>query len=558
MMQPWQFVLLCSVAFFHAHAVASGVRHDDHICPHDPPCVLEPYSTRPIAMNLDIWTITAAHAHTPTNTTILANIPITNPTFKHNLTAYKNTVNALRKHHAQDYARRNARKPQWRKWLEPKWKKAKYQFDETIGVLCWILKLRIEMSASVWLLPVRLALGAGGYGYEVFNQALLDVATETGVYKPRRDIPLDEIRDAFTEAFRLVRQVAFDNTGVNITSAIVLYPDFYNTAIQRVISDAAYNTSISSFLPSMQMTHRQLFERHANPLLFYRSNSRVINGRPNLLLLNQGFGTFDLLTSGEHCLMNIPLDELSCFAITGSLFRRLAREDRYPVLREEVHRGANAMSLFGKIANARWFLKGQRKADTDSLGQARHGEDGEEGLDGIGEIGEGEGELADEWPLDLKGWWVSDAEHPILLRWEDVEAVDREYVDYLADCLDGVQMCLQGATRSPFPPSTKSTIDGVIMLDNYCDGSLLTRAAKKSTGSEVRIFGGSEGADSTYLARLGAQAALRMYEEGLKERREYCSNRKDAVVDEDEDEYAWWYGGGVEWDEEIVDEHDEL
>ncbi|KAL4948859.1 hypothetical protein BDW69DRAFT_188880 [Aspergillus filifer] len=505
---------------------------------------MKPYSTRPIAINLDLWTITAAYAHTLENNTILAKVPTSAASLEHSLTLskYRYTAHTLRKYHGEDYFVRTIEKSKWRKGLEAKWKKGKYYFDGTVGIWLWVLKRRIELSTSVWVAPVRDLIRGGTTGAEYLKPAVLSAAKWTGIYNPRRDISLEEIKDAFTEAFSTVRDVTLENTGVNITSAIILYPDFYNTAIQEAISDAAYETNISGWMPSMKMTHRQLFERYSNLLLFNRSRSSGVSGEPNLLLLNQGFRTFDLLTSGEHCLMNVPVDELSCFGLMGSLFWKLAREDRYPVLREELRRGADTTRLWREIGNARWYLKAQRKTDMEGEG---------EGVTEKSEMVQEDAELVHEWPLNLDGWWVSDAEQAISLRWEDIEAVDQQYVDYLADCLDGVQMCLQGATRSPAPHSTKSTVDGVVMLDNYCDGSLLTRAAQKSIGHDVRVFGGLEGADSTYLARLGSQVALRMYERGLKERQDSCRNKKDEEV---ADEPLF----GAEWDEEVRNEHDEL
>ncbi|KAL4967708.1 uncharacterized protein BDV14DRAFT_197719 [Aspergillus stella-maris] len=134
---------------------------------------------------------------------------------------------------------------------------------------------------------------------------MLSAAPWTGIYNPRADISLHQIKDAFTEAFSTVRALTHASTGVNITFVMILYPDFYNTAIQDAIFYAALETNIAGWMPGMQLTHRQLFEWNGNLLLFNGNRSSGVSGRANLLLLNQGFRTFGVLTSGEHCLMNI-------------------------------------------------------------------------------------------------------------------------------------------------------------------------------------------------------------------------------------------------------------
>jgi hypothetical protein len=43
----------------------------------------------------------------------------------------------------------------------------------------------------------------------------------------------------------------------------------------------------------------------------------------------------------------------------------------------------------------------------------------------------------EEWPLDLDGWCSSEEKRrPVVLRWEDVQAVDEIYVASLAGTLD--------------------------------------------------------------------------------------------------------------------------
>ncbi|KAJ5759537.1 hypothetical protein N7520_006693 [Penicillium odoratum] len=128
----------------------------------------------------------------------------------------------------------------------------------------------------------------------------------------------------------------------------------------------------------------------------------------------------------------------------------------------------------------------------------------------------------EEWPLDLQDWWIGEQEGAVL-RWEDVEAAESDYIDALANYLDQALDCLQGqedrnALRS-------NPIDRVYMLGNFCDRPVVKKAIQKIVGEHVKIIGGSSELDNGLAARGGARYAFvmtePMYEVCRKEKLDY-------------------------------------
>jgi hypothetical protein len=78
-------------------------------------------------------------------------------------------------------------------------------------------------------------------------------------------------------------------------------------------------------------------------------------------------------------------------------------------------------------------------------------------------------------------------------------------------------------------------------MSSSCDGSLLERAIKRSMGERVHIFGSSDpGEDMTYMARLGARAAL-LVRQQVAEEMELDCRIQDELVSWDE-EGVWNHG----------------
>jgi hypothetical protein len=83
----------------------------------------------------------------------------------------------------------------------------------------------------------------------------------------------------------------------------------------------------------------------------------------------------------------------------------------------------------------------------------------------------------------------------------------------------------------------QSSNAAIVISNSYCDASLLTSAIRGSVGGQVEIFGSTSGRDLTYVARLGARAALRMRNSALKDLEWACQ-----YADRDEEEWFKLHG----------------
>jgi len=229
----------------------------------------------------------------------------------------------------------------------------------------------------------------------------------------------------------------------------------------------------------------------------------------------------------------LPLDPYGSQIIDTKLYQRVL--GRELALKEEIGWGADEEKLRDEVARARLLIK-------DSL-------DREVGLLDRDEMGEGEGKKDvdrhhEEWPLNLNGWSASGRDLQVVLRWEDVVAVEDNYVDKFAEAVHMFlvtlrrRFCFLLHLLCYIPQFTKSnqnlgirtfndetthpeTIHTVVILTDHTDGDLLTRAIIQALGKDVRIVGGNllsmtlaaEGA-----AKLGIRR-LKSWEEVMRQER---------------------------------------
>ena len=229
----------------------------------------------------------------------------------------------------------------------------------------------------------------------------------------------------------------------------------------------------------------------------------------------------------------LPLDPYGSQIIDTKLYQRVL--GRELALKEEIGWGADEEKLRDEVARARLLI-------TDSL-------DREVGLLDRDEMGEGEGKKDvdrhhEEWPLNLNGWSASGRDLQVVLRWEDVVAVEDNYVDKFAEAVHMFlvtlrrRFCFLLHLLCYIPQFTKSnqnlgirtfndetthpeTIHTVVILTDHTDGDLLTRAIIQALGKDVRIVGGNllsmtlaaEGA-----AKLGIRR-LKSWEEVMRQER---------------------------------------
>ncbi|KAL4868249.1 hypothetical protein BDV12DRAFT_197470 [Aspergillus spectabilis] len=286
----------------------------------------------------------------------------------------------------------------------------------------------------------------------------------------REDPAAHQIKEAFTQALRVVKETALNNE-VNITSPVILYPDFFNWQVQRLIYEAAYDAGLD-ILSWQIITQGQLLERYGDAALFNQSLTAFPGGTPqanqsSLLILIQDIGTFDLMSSGKHELLSFPVEYMGCHRILNNLWVRVTASKEF--LREELGWDASPNHMSGEIMRVRGYSRRRRS-------------------------------LMRHW-----GWETRDLKSG---RW-----------------------IWMGGTRGyTYELASAKSIEGVVIIRSYCDVSLLARAAKRSIGEHVKILGAPSGADTTYLARLGASIALRLREKAPRDMEEEAEARRIMVL----------------------------
>ncbi|KAJ5627084.1 hypothetical protein N7528_004511 [Penicillium herquei] len=301
----------------------------------------------------------------------------------------------------------------------------------------------------------------------------------------------DYIKAGFLEAFEVLKEGARESKNITIRSAVITLPEFLDVHVRELAAEAAKEAGITTFpdipiiLPTQSLiwSSKSILDDSDEISIDVLSQAEKPWG--NSLLIDYGVGYFDIATNGGRCQIKYPMDIMGCQRIAMKLVDRLTSFDG--PLKEHVEKGASKPVLYSALWTASYKIR--HPSEIDPL------EDNDDHYA--------------EWPLDLQDWWVGDEETAVL-RWEDLEAVEAEYIDELANQFDGVLDCLQGALNERGERS--KPIDSVIMLGNRCSRSVVKRAVRKSVGEHVRIIGGNSESDM-YLSLLAAtRYALALHE----------------------------------------------
>jgi hypothetical protein len=248
---------------------------------------------------------------------------------------------------------------------------------------------------------------------------LFPTAHRRPAYERRQDL-----RETIANALGTVKARALEGTGIDVTAAMVLYPDFFDRStfesswwwLKYGIEDACRQAGIET-MTYTPMSDKQLIRSSSTSL--WDAEVTPGEGRgpcANVIMLDQGLRSFDVMTSGSYCWMRFPVEGLNCTSMVHAL---ISGNPNNNLLLEELQRGASFNRLAYEIMQARGLLKAEHEASMD------RGEDAPE-----------------EWPIDLEGWWVSDLAQPISLRWTDVKRVDDLYEDTLLDAIHEAQSCV--------------------------------------------------------------------------------------------------------------------
>ncbi|KAJ5720482.1 uncharacterized protein N7483_008416 [Penicillium malachiteum] len=295
----------------------------------------------------------------------------------------------------------------------------------------------------------------------------------------------DYIKTGFLQAFEVLKEGARETMNITIRGAVITIPDFLGDHVRELAEEAAIEAGITRVL--------------AFPLVFPQKNliwpwnsildedvTDYFSSEPweNSLLIDYGVGYFDIATNGR-CHMKYPMDILGCQRIAKKLFDRFTSFDG--PLKQQVEKGASKPDLYSALWTASQSIRYPSEIDT---------------------LEDGDDHYA-ERPLDLQDWWIGDYE-TVVLRWEDLEAVEAEYIDELANQFDRTLDCLQGRMNERGERS--NPIESVIMLGNRCARSVVKRAIRKSVGEHVRIVGGNSENDKSLSVKAATRYALTLYE----------------------------------------------
>jgi hypothetical protein len=368
---------------------------------------------------------TAAYAYSHTNVSVLAKIHVAERNL--NLTGYAQIVDQQREQYIKLY-RDAMRAPS-------------LPFRYVISPIKGVLK---DLSAAVWLFldlfwqywidtwqtgldeprewwkyPIWLSAHVATHGYRQLSR-VIELATK----KPGLTVlEFYHVHNELNQALRLIKERAYNNTGVEIFSAMIIYPDFFNPSLRNRVRDSAHHAGIITHALD-PLTMRQVFEQYANILLFNKTQPVEQDGwdkEPTILLLDQGFSHFDLMTSGKH-LMSHPIEPLACSRIWAGLRARLY--ERNADVLAEVTEADSGNRLGQEVMAAREALKMYRECERQGVGSGE--------------------QLAEGIMLGLGDWWTSEKrKQPVSLLWKDVEATDEEYVEKMAEWVGEVQLHLQ-------------------------------------------------------------------------------------------------------------------
>ncbi|KAJ5370436.1 uncharacterized protein N7496_006528 [Penicillium cataractarum] len=211
-----------------------------------------------------------------------------------------------------------------------------------------------------------------------------------------------------------------------------------------------------------------------------------------LLIVDYGLWYIDVQTHGRRCKLNYPIDSMGCASIPYRLIKTLNSTN--VDIQQQLDQGASYNPLAAAIYKARELMKmdgGENSFDEE----------------------ESEREMPEKWPLDLDDWWIGQGKEAFI-TWDDIKAVEAEYISELAETLDRLLLCLE-ETKPQDPDKSDeaySIFDKVIILGNFCDRSIIRQAVRQSVGDHAPIIGGRKDSDVLLEALAGARMGFMFHE----------------------------------------------
>lgn len=235
----------------------------------------------------------------------------------------------------------------------------------------------------------------------------------------------DQIREGFIEAFERVKNVSLEESGINITSAVVFFPRFLSDEVQTLVIEASDEAGIRPYLPT---SPEKILSMVDNILEENITSVNLAVNPQKLLIVDYGLWYFDVQTHGRRCKLNYPIDSMGCTSIPYRLVKTLYSTN--VDIQQQLDQGASYNPLAAAIYQARELMK--MDGGVDSLDEKAS-----------------EMEMPEKWPLDLDDWWIGQRKEAFI-TWDDIKAVEAEYVSDLAETLDRLLLCLEGKRSSLF------------------------------------------------------------------------------------------------------------
>ncbi|OKL62307.1 hypothetical protein UA08_02850 [Talaromyces atroroseus] len=248
-----------------------------------------------------------------------------------------------------------------------------------------------------------------------------------------------------TSAFEAIKSIAWEKHQINITSANIIAPDFFNDSMRFILSQAAGKADIHVLGTS---SPREMIDASLDFLVDNATRDMVQRTDKNVLIIDHEFLYVDIQPAGKMCGPLIPLYNQGAHYITYALMNKTIAEDED--IRQQINQGASEVTLYNAIYEARLLIRDKCNHEDD---------------------------YCDEWELDLDGWWAGEEKRAVLRR-EDVQAVDEA-----------------------------EDIDAVVILESHGDARLIKRAVELAIGEHVELVGGGPG-NSTLVTEAAARAAF--------------------------------------------------
>lgn len=215
----------------------------------------------------------------------------------------------------------------------------------------------------------------------------------------------EEIKDTFTSMLRLLKAQALETSDIDITDAIIAVPDFFNPDLHDIVKEACTEVGISCAGPLARTMMGAL-----------GAGIELENGRVLVLDVDH-FHMGMILNQHDWEPRFFAFDQFATSTLYGDLLNLVIKADDN--LGVQIKLGADRERLRSALGLARAMITGFPSQLLErSVDEPEH-----------------QDPIHEEWPLDLKGWWIG-GEGTALLRWRDVQLAEEEYVRRLSGTID--------------------------------------------------------------------------------------------------------------------------